>query len=98
MRTHRLAPLALLVLAACAGQPVAQSPSWEKPDHTPVSGSDSSYCRQEARRQADILYPGQAPNDAAGRPRTTDPRNFSAEIGFYDQCMTRLGYVRAPAR
>ena len=98
MRIRRLVPFTVLALAACSGQPSAQP--WERADHTPPSATDTSYCRQEARRQADTLYPDQAPNDATGRPRTTDQRNFPAEIGFYDQCMTRLGYVRAspPAR
>ncbi|HEY4171342.1 MAG TPA: hypothetical protein VGM96_31410 [Reyranella sp.] len=70
-------------------------------DGTPPAVTDTSFCRQEGRRQAYILYPGQAPNDARGLPRTTDQRNFPAEIRFYEQCMTRLGYVRAsmaPAR
>jgi hypothetical protein len=94
MRIPRLVPL-LLAVAACSGQSPPQP--WERADRTPPSVTDTSYCRQEARRQADTLYPGQAPNDAVGRPRTTDDRNFAAEVGFYNQCMTRLGYMRASA-
>jgi hypothetical protein len=86
--------LPLLLLAACAGAPPPDR--WERSDHAPVSSSDSLSCRAEARRQAEILYPDREPNDAAGRPRMTDQRNFPAEIRFFDQCMTRLGYVRAP--
>lgn len=97
MRLHRFLPLILLALSACSGQPPER---WERFDHTPPSASDSSFCREEARRQANTLYPSQAPNDARGLPRTTDERNFPAEIRYYEQCMTRQGYVRAvaPAR
>ena len=95
MRTTFLLPFALLALAACSGQPPAEP--WQRPDGTPTTATDTSYCRQEARGQANILYPGAPPNDALGRPRTTDPRNFPAEVRFYEQCMTRLGYVRAGA-
>lgn len=93
MRANAVLPLALLVLASCSGQPPAEP--WQRPDGAPPSATDTSYCRQESRRQADILYPGQAPNDARGLPRTTDQRNFPAEVRFFEQCMTRLGYVRA---
>jgi hypothetical protein len=99
VRARHLLPFAMLglglQLAACSGQPPPDP--WERPDHAPPSATDTSYCRQEARRQAHILYPGQAPNDARGLPRTTDQRNFPAEVRFYEQCMTRLGYVRAGA-
>ena len=97
MRIHQLVSRALLALAAGASPALAQA--WEKPDHTPPSVTDTSYCREESRRQAGTLYPGQAANDAIGRPAISDQRNFSAEIKFYEQCMTRLGYVRAePAK
>ena len=99
MRTAFLMPFALLVLAACSSQPPAEP--WQRPDGTPTTATDTSNCRQEARRQANILYPGAPPDDAVGRPRITDPGNFPAEVRFYEQCMTRLGYVRAsvaPAR
>lgn len=103
MRTRRAMPFAILViglhLAACTNQPPAEP--WRKPDGAPPTATDTSYCRQEGRRQANILYPGQPANDARGLPRTTDQRNFSAEVRFYEQCMTRLGYLRAyttPAR
>ena len=98
MRANRLLPFVLLTLAACSGQPPE---SWERPDHTPPGAGATSFCREEARRQAGTLYPSQAPNDARGLPRTTDERNFPAEIRFYEQCMTRQGFVRAsvaPAR
>ncbi|HLG49083.1 MAG TPA: hypothetical protein VKY24_22755 [Reyranella sp.] len=99
MRVARILPFAALALVACAGQPPAEP--WQRPDGTPTTATDTSYCRQEGRRQANILYPGAPPNDARGLPRTTDARNFPAEVRFYEQCMTRLGYVRAntaPAR
>ena len=99
MHTTRLLPVAVLLLglqlAACSGQPAAEP--WEKPDHTPPTATDTSYCRDEARRQAHILYPSQPASESRGLPRTTDQRNFPAEIRFYEQCMTRLGYVRAAA-
>ena len=64
---------------------------------TPPTVTDTSFCRQEGRRQAETLYPDRTPNDAVGVPRTPDDRRFPAEIRFYEQCMTRLGYVRASA-
>jgi hypothetical protein len=97
MRTARLLPFAMLGLglhlAACTNHPPAEP--WVRPDGAPPTATDTSYCRQEARRQANILYPSQPANDARGLPRTTDQRNFPAEIRFYEQCMTRLGYRRA---
>jgi hypothetical protein len=94
MRTHLLLPFAFLTLAACSGQPPEP---WERADHTPPTVTETSFCRDDARRQANTLYPGQAPNDARGLPRTTDDRNFPAEIRYYEQCMTRSGFVRASA-
>lgn len=96
MRANRLLSLAVLSLAACAGQTNAPEP-WERPDHTPPTVTDTSFCRNEGRRQAETLYPDRAPNDAVGVPRMPDDRRFPAEIRFYEQCMTRLGYVRASA-
>lgn len=103
MRAHHLLPFAMLglglQLAACSGQPPADP--WERPGRTPPSATDTSYCHQEARRQADLLYPAQPASEARGLPRITDQRNFPAEVRLYEQCMTRLGYVRAnttPAR
>ncbi len=97
MRVHRLVPFALLALAACSGQSASAPRPWERADHTPATGTDTSYCHQEARRQAGTMYPDRPPNDAVGQPRISDERRFPAEIGLYEQCMTRLGYVR-PAR
>ena len=98
MLTARLLPFAVLAfalqLAACSGQ---SAEPWEKADHMPPTATDTSYCREEARRQANILYPAQPASEARGRPRITDQRNFPAEIRFYERCMTRLGYVRAAA-
>jgi hypothetical protein len=88
----RLLPFALIVLvAACAGQPAEP---WEKPDHTPPTVAETSFCHQEARRQAGSLYPDQAPNGAVGTPHISDERRFPAEVSFYEQCMTRSGFAR----
>jgi hypothetical protein len=98
MNTTRLLPFALLALAAaCAGQPPEP---WEKPDHTLPTATETSYCHQDSRRQAETLYPDRAPNDAVGQPRITDERRFPAEIRLYEQCMTRSGFARvvAPAK
>lgn len=98
MRSTRLMPFAMLTLGlqlgACTNPPPAAEP-WQKPDHALPTATDASYCRDEARRQANILYPAQPASEARGLPRITDQRNFPAEIRFYEQCMTRLGYVRA---
>ena len=99
MRTIRPMPFAVVLvglqLAACTGQSPAEP--WARPDGAPPSATDTSYCRQEGLRQANILYPAQPASEARGLPRTTDQRNFPAEVRFYEQCMTRRGYVRAPA-
>ena len=53
--------------------PAGQPPEpWEKADHTPPTVTETSYCRQDSRRQAEILYPDRAPNDAIGQPRISD--------------------------
>jgi hypothetical protein len=96
MRANYFVPLAMLAAAACSGQSPAEP--WQRPDGTPTTATDTSFCRQEGRRQADALYPDRAPNDAVGQPRISDERNFPAQIRFYEQCMTRLGYVRGAAR
>jgi hypothetical protein len=93
MRTNRLLPFALLAVAACSGQPPEP---WERADHTPPTVTETSLCRQEAHRQAGALYPDREPNDAVGRPRLPDDRRFPTEIRYYEQCMTRQGFVRAP--
>jgi hypothetical protein len=95
MRTVSLLSFAVLALAACSGQPAER---WERPDHTPATAGETSYCREEARRQGGALYPDQPPDDAAGTPRLSDDRRFPAELRFYAQCMTRTGFVRAAAR
>jgi hypothetical protein len=95
MRTASLLSFAVLALAACSGQPPQP---WERPDHTPPTASETSYCREEARRQGGTLYPDRPPNDAAGVPRQSDDRRFASEVRFYEQCMTRSGFVRAAAR
>lgn len=97
MRATCLPAFIAFVLAACSGQPAEP---WQRPDGTLTTATDTSYCRQEARRQANILYPPQRTNDVRGLLRTPDQRNFPAEVRFYEECMIRLGYVRAsvPAR
>ena len=89
MHANHLLPLAVLALAACARQ--APEP-WERRDHTPPSVADTSFCRNEARQQAGTLYTA-----SGGIPGSGDMGRFPAEIGYYDQCMTRLGYVKVGA-
>jgi hypothetical protein len=95
MRPAALLSFAVLALAACSGQPAQP---WERPDHTPPTARENSYCREEASRQAGALYPDRPPSDAAGVPRESDIRRFPAEIRLYEQCMTRSGFVRAATR
>ena len=95
MHANHFLPLAVLALAACARQ--APEP-WERPDHTQPTVADTSLCHNEARTQAGTLYSGGSPNTAfGGYPGDSDPGRFPAEIGFYDRCMTRLGYVQVGA-
>jgi hypothetical protein len=92
MRTSHLLPFALMTLVAgCASQPAEP---WAKPDHTPPTAAETSFCHQEARRQGGSLYPDQPPNGSVGMPSISDERRFPAEVGFYEQCMTRSGFVR----
>src|SRR5690349_9668160 len=94
MPIPRLVSLAVLAVAGCAGQPAEP---WEGPDRTPPKASEVGYCHDEARRQASVRYPPQPPREERGLPRISDQREFPAEIRFYEQCMTRLGYVRVAA-
>jgi hypothetical protein len=88
-----LPSLALLSIAACT----ASGDRWERPDRTPPTVRETSYCHEEARRQAAFRYPDQPRRDDMGGPRLEDNRRFPAEIDFYEQCMTRLGFVRVSA-
>jgi hypothetical protein len=90
----RLTLLAVLALASCAGQ---QAEPWQRPDRTPPTASETFYCHDEAQRQAGVRYPGQPPREQRGLPRIEDQREFPAEIRFFEQCMTRRGFVRASA-
>lgn len=90
----RLLPLAVLALAACTGRPAAP---WERADGARPNASEVAYCHDEARRQASARYPAQPPREDRGLPRISDEREFPAEIRFYEQCMTRLGYGRVSA-
>jgi len=89
-----LLPLALLSIAAAC---TALADRWERPDHTLPTARETSYCREEARRQAAFLYPDQPRHEDMGGPRVEDNRKFSAEISLYERCMTRLGFVRVSA-
>ena len=85
--------IAALALAACSATPPGER--WERPaDHSLPTASESIYCRDEARRQASIRYPDQPARGDRGLPRISDERKFPAEIRFYEQCMTRAGFVR----
>jgi hypothetical protein len=92
----RLLPLLLLV-AACSSAPPEP---WARADGAPPGAADVSDCRFQARNQAGLRYPDQPPNVARGLPSIQDERRFPAEIRFYEECMTRKGFVRtsAPAR
>lgn len=85
-----LLPLALLAVAACTGR----AEPWMAVDGAPPKVSEVAYCHDEGRRQATARYPDQPPREDRGLPRISDERKFPAEIRFYEQCMTRLGYVR----
>jgi hypothetical protein len=83
--------LAILVLGGCAQQP---PDPWVRQDSgaLPTAG-DVSDCHIEARRLAGFQYPDQKPQGPSG-PTIEDDHRFPAEIGFYNQCMTRKGFVR----
>ena len=93
MSIARLLPLAVLAVAGCTGR----AEPWTAADGAPPKVSEVAYCHDEARRQASARYPDQPAREDRGLPRISDERKFPAEVRFYEQCMTRLGYVRAPA-
>lgn len=86
------ATILMLALGACV---TISGDRWERPeDHSLPSPSQTLYCHEEARRQASVRYPDQPVRDDRGLPRIPDDRKFPAEIRFYEQCMTRAGFVR----
>jgi len=94
----RHVPLALLLLLsnACAMAPPS---AWEKlEDHGAPSFRDTSDCRVEAKRQADLQYPERfrSTNAASGEVRYIDPNWFFAEDWFFKLCMRRKGYAPVP--
>src|SRR5689334_17119237 len=89
---RRLLPLVLL--AACTGEPAEP---WQRADRTPPTAGETFMCHDEARRQAGARYPDAPPREARGLPRIEDQRRFPAEIKFFEQCMTRQGFVRVAA-
>ena len=81
---------------ACTSQP--QSGGWEhEDDRGRPRVSETSECHDEARRRAEIRYPD-PPRETAGRtwPQYNNDRRFPAEVGFFNECMRRKGFV--PAR
>jgi hypothetical protein len=86
--------LLVLTLTGCAGR---QSEHWERQDdRSPPGMSETSDCRFQARRQAEIQYPDR-PREQAGRFPGYDDRRFPAELAFYEECMRRKGFVRMNA-
>ena len=94
----RLLPLLLsLALAACTP---GTSPSWvSQVDGGTPGMSDTSDCRAEARRQAELRYPPRPlPRPPGGGPepfyRQEDSDRFPAENRFFEMCMHRKGFRR----
>jgi hypothetical protein len=88
-----------LATAPCAGAHGWQPVRWESRDgRGPPGLSDSSDCRAQARRQAELRYPHSAPaaplrpgvRMATGVPNDAD--RFPAETAFYADCMRRKGF------
>jgi hypothetical protein len=82
--------LAIFVLGSCVQ---AQDPWVRKDDGSPPAVGDTSDCRIEAARSASFRYPDQ-PRQGQSGPSVEDDRRFPAELEFYNQCMTRKGFVR----
>lgn len=85
-----------LSLVACTPAP-GTSPAWKNPaDGSTPTLSDTSDCRAEARRMAELRYPSQAlpRSSRAGEPvyRQEDPDRFPAELRFYELCLERKGF------
>lgn len=91
--------LLLLPAASCASAGGWQPVRWESRDgQGPAGLSDSSDCRAQARRQAELRYPraDPAPPLKPGvRMATSAPNDadrFPAENAFYAQCMRHKGF------
>lgn len=91
--------LLLLPAASCASPPGWQPARWESRDgQGPASLSDSSDCRAQAQRQAELRYPRPAtapPLRPGTRMAASAPDNadrFPAENAFYAQCMRHKGF------
>ena len=90
-----LAMLLPVPTASCAGTPVR----WEsRYDRAAPSLADSTDCRAQARRQAEIRYPPPVGGVPPGRGTRTsvatpvDADRFAAENWFYAQCMRQKGF------
>jgi hypothetical protein len=84
----------LLVLTIAAGCSEAESVRWQsRDDGSPPTLSDSSDCRAQARRQAEMRFPA---TQGLGRrvevvlPGEAD--RFAAENRLYVECMRQKGF------
>ncbi len=93
-------PLLLPIVVSLAACTPGSSPAWvNDADGSPPGIGDTSDCRAEAKRQADLRYPSQpGPRNPAspGEPvyKQEDPDRFPAEIRFFERCMQRKGFRR----
>jgi hypothetical protein len=95
-----LALLAAAALAACTGAlPAGQPFRWQSgSDHATPTLADSSDCRFQARRQAEMRFPARVLDVPSGPGKRTsvtlpsDGDRLAAEIRFYAQCMRQKGF------
>jgi hypothetical protein len=95
-----LALLAAAALAACTGAPPAGQPfRWQSGSgHATPTLADSSDCRFQARRQAEMRFPDRVLDVPSGPGKRTsvtlpsDGDRLAADIRFYAQCMRHKGF------
>jgi hypothetical protein len=85
---------AALALAACTTG--GASDRWQKPDGAAPSLAETSDCHEQASRYAAARYPDQIQRVTpdGSTYRISNPDRFSAEIRFYESCLTAKGYTR----
>src|SRR6266540_2413919 len=95
-----LALLAAALLVACVGAPPGGEPvRWQGTrDHARPTLADSTDCRAQARRQAEMRFPDRVLDVPAGPGTRTsvtlpsDGDRFAAENRLYAQCMGQKGF------
>jgi hypothetical protein len=92
-RRTSLALATFILLGACAA--AEPRDTWERPDdRSRASARDISGCMSEAQRRTAALYPVLPPEEQARMPAADGTFRLPLQMGFYNDCMRRKGFVR----